>query len=146
MLILSGIAEGYKYDDGPLISLRSPTKRLYGAYTLSTYIVNGEDSLSLFNDSLCLTFSFFYDDVNSKDVCYIVGERKDGHYSELYWSWNLINDNKVLQIYRSVGIIIGTGPFGTDKFPEWEILRLTNNELKMKTTYNGKEYLIELKQ
>jgi hypothetical protein len=135
-----------KYEDGPLISLRSPTKRLYGNYTLKTYTVNGFDSLSLYNDSLSLSFSFFYDDVDYKNLCCIVGRRKDGNYSELYWSWRLINGNEVLQIYRSVGIIVGTGPFGTDKFPEWKILLLTNKKVKMKTTYNEKEYLIELKQ
>jgi len=60
------------------------------------------------------------------------------------WICSLIDKNKFLNAYGSAGLSIGTGPFGIGKEPEWEILRLTNKELYMKTTYNGKEYYVEL--
>jgi len=39
---------------------------------------------------------------------------------------------------------IGTGPIGRDKTPEWSIIKLRNHRLELKTTYNNKDYIIEL--
>lgn len=78
-LIIAGVFEGCKkYEDGPWLSFRSPIKRLYGGYTHEKYTVNGEDSLSLFYDSLRLTFQFFYNDVDYYNLCSLVDFRKDG--------------------------------------------------------------------
>jgi len=145
LLIITGITESCKkYEDGPLISLRSPKDRLYGAYTLTKYTVNGEDSLSLFYDSLGLIFQFFYDDVGYYDVCYIVHNRKDGGWAKLYWHWSFENNEMNLKIDNATGTTVGTGPFGINKKPVWEILKLTNKQIRMKTTYNNKEYFIDL--
>lgn len=52
-----------------------------------------------------------------------------------------------LKITSSGGIYPGknSGIFNNNFLPEWEIVRLTDKEVKMKTTYNSKEYMIELK-
>lgn len=143
-LILTAITEGCKkYDEGPLLSLRSAKKRVYGSYTLTQYTVNGVDSLSLFNDSLCNKLNFYFDTDWDLDVCNIYGKRKDGKISSLGWTWELVNKNKILKVNNTV-CSSGTGPFISQAHPEWEILRLTNSELKMKTTYNSKEYLVDL--
>lgn len=118
-------------------------KKIYGEYTLKTYTVNGVDSLSLFRDSLGTNFDFYRDDVNSFNVLKIDGPTTSAKYGDLTCRWKLVN-NKTLSIYISGGAF-GTGPFGRDKTPEWEILILfNNNKIWMKTNYNGKEYLIEL--
>ena len=145
LLVIAGIIEGCKkYEDGPLVSFRSAENRIFGKHTLIKYTVDGIDSLSLYNDSLGLSFNFNYDEVSKENICSIDGKRKDGKYGSLSWNWKLANNNKILQQIYSIGSI-GTGPFGKLKNNiEWEILRLTNKELKMKTNYNNKEYLIEL--
>ena len=147
LIVLAAITEGCKkYEDGPLFSLRSAKNRLYGNYDLTTYTVNGVDSLSLYKDSLGGYILFFYNDINDVNNCLIDGVRKDGLSTSLVWRWQLINKNKTLTISSSHGpdITNGTGPFGDHKLPEWEILRLTNTEVNLKTNYNNKEYYIEL--
>jgi hypothetical protein len=146
LLVITAISTGCKkYPDGPLISLRTAKHRLYGTYLLTQYTVNGVDSLNHYYDSLSLNFHFFYEDVYGHDQCDIIGNRKDGKWCDLSWDWNLVNHNKTLNITSS-GYANGTGPFGTNKLPQWNILRLTNKETEMKTTYNGKEYSIKLEK
>lgn len=116
--------------------------KIYGDYILITYEVNGIDSLPSYRDSLSTHYSFFYDDVAYKNVCYIIGDVSDGSYSELYWSWKFADGYKNIEIYKSVGDI-GVGPFGKDKFPIWEI-KLGINHIEMKTNFNDKEHYIYL--
>lgn len=148
LLIIASITEGCKkYEDGPWISFRSPKERFYKCpnLTLVKYNINGVDSLSLFNDSLCTQLRFYYDDVSGEDICKIEGLRKDGVYIYIAWNWKLSENNIIWQQLYSVGNI-GIGPFGKDKNNiDWEILKLKSKDKIFKTNYNGKEYLIELK-
>jgi hypothetical protein len=149
LLVISGITEGCKkYEEGPMISFRSVKDRLFGYYILTTYTVNNEDELDQYYDSLSKNFDIFYDDVNYRNVCNMAGSRNDGGTSTLVWTWGLINNNKILKVTSSGGNYSGwsSGPFRNDVDPEWEILRLTNKEVKMKTNYNEKEYLIQLQK
>jgi hypothetical protein len=144
LIVLAGIVEGCKYEDGPLISLRSAKNRLYGIHTLTKYTVDGLDSLSLYKDSLAIKFSLFYNDVYNLNACDIDGIRNDGKDGSVGFRWTLKNSNKEFCITYSGGVK-GTGPIGKNKTSEWQILKLKSNDIKMKTTYNGKEYVIELK-
>ena len=144
LAISASILNGCKYEDGPWVSLRSAKNRLYGTYTLATYTVNGVDSLSLFNDSLDLHIKIYHEDVNDVERFDIYGYRRDGQFCMLNCKWELTDRNTILNIITAIGAI-GTGPIGTLKNPKWNILRLANKDLKMKTNYNNKEYLIELK-
>jgi len=147
LIVIAAITEGCKkYSDGPLISFRSVRKRLFGDYTLTKYTVNVLDSLSLYNDSLDVKIHCFSREDDSNIYFNVYGNRKDGSYSDFAMICLLINKNKILKVLDTQGLSIGTGPFGKGKKPEWEILRLTNKELYMKTTYNGKEYYVELKE
>jgi len=147
LFLLTAIIFGCKkYDEGPSFSFRSAKHRLYGTFKLVQYTVNGVDSLDHYYDSLSLYFCFRNDDDNHHDYCDMFGRRRDGGASYLNWSWELIDKNKILKIKSSGGNPDGcsSGPFRNYVLPEWIILRLTNNELKMKTTFDGKEYLIDL--
>ena len=146
LLVIAGITEGCKkYEDGPWVSFRSAKNRFYGYHTLITYNVNGVDSLSSYYDSLGLKFNFIHDDDYNSNVCIMDGKRKDGLGELLFWYWELSKSKKQLIIKGTSGSSIGTGPFGINKTPEWEILKLKWNDIKMKTNYNNKEYFIELK-
>lgn len=119
--------------------------RIYGYYNLTSYQVNGEDSLSLYKDSLGVNFQFYYSDQSERNACTIDGIRNDGNETSLIWQWKFDNDNKILQVITSYGQK-GTGPIGGSKTPEWEILKLKSNFLQFKTIFNNKEYIIELKE
>jgi hypothetical protein len=136
-----------EYPEGPCISFRSAKNRFYGWHTITKYTVNGEDSLGLYYDSLALSFYFYYEDVYNNDQCIITGDRKDGKGCDFVWTWMLTNNNKILKIISAGGSISkGTGPFKNNVTSEWKILKLKRNDIIMKTDYNNKEYLIELKQ
>lgn len=149
IIVLAAIFEGCKkYPDGPLISLRTAKHRLYGTYTLTQYTVNGVDSLSLYNDSLSLNYTLGFDGLDDVNFCTNFGLRTDGKEADVRYNWDLSNNNKNISLNIPIGnsYSMGTGPFGKNKTTNWEILRLTNKETKMQTTYNGKEYLIDLKK
>jgi len=148
LLILTAVIDGCKkYEDGPLISLRSAYARIQNTFTLTQYTVNGVDSLSLYNDSLYNVFIFEWNEMDDVYDCRLYGPRKDGKLSVVYWYWELSDKNKILDVTFSGGdCSAGTGPFGSLKKPKWQILRLTNKELKMKTDFNGKVYFVDLKR
>lgn len=136
LIIIAAIISGcQKYD----------LKKIYGDYTITSYTVNEADSLSLLFDSLCLNVKFYHEDVNDVNRFDIYGSRKDGQFSMLNCRWELLDHSSVLNFYSAQGSY-GTGPFGNNITPEWDILDLTKNEIKMKTNYNEKEYIIELKR
>ncbi len=145
LIVIAAIASSCKkYEEGPLISFRSAKNRVYGDYKLEKYTVNGADSLELIYDSLVNSFYFHHSESENFDLCDIFGVRRDGKMVVMKFEWELIEKNSYLQI--KVDGAIGTGPFGNRKTSEWKILRLTHIELKMKTDYNGKEYLVDLVQ
>lgn len=133
-----------KYEDGPIISLRSSKNRLLGQHTLIKYTVDGVDSLESYHDSLGIFFDFIYDKGNEANYCNITGSRKDGFSGDLYWAWQFYKTKRILLITEAGSDTKGIGPFGDKKTPEWEILRLKKNDVHMKTNYNGKEYYVEL--
>lgn len=144
VILFASLAEGCKkYEEGPLLSLRSAENRLHGDYTLTTYTVNGVDSLSLYNDSLYNILRFYFDDFMDLNICCINGNRKDGELSFLKWYWGLKDNNtKLLVTYSEC--LSGTVPFKHKVTPEWEIIKLKKGDIRMRTILNGKEYYIEL--
>jgi hypothetical protein len=145
IIVLAAVVGGCKkYEEGPLISFRSAKNRVYGYHTLSEYKVNGIDSIEQYKDSLGVNYNFYYSESSEVDGCTINGVRNDGNEISLVCKWKLINNNKVLYFYTAHGPK-GVGPLGNNKTLQWEILRLTKSDLKMKTNYNGKEYVVDLK-
>jgi hypothetical protein len=145
LAILTSTFEGCRYDDGPLISLRTARHRLYGDHTLVKYTVDGIDSLTQYYDYFGLTFNFVHNDDNGSDICIMNGNRKDGSGTDFYWGWTLTDNNKRIDAFALTGATqISLGPFGQSISPAWTILKLTYKEVELKTSYNNKEYLILL--
>jgi hypothetical protein len=147
LIVIATIASGCKkYEEGPCISFRSAEKRLYGTYRLITYTTNGEDSLNLYCDSLGNFLEFYFDKGDIEIKLGIAGNRNDGEYTLLACGCSLTNHNTILS-FEHCGGDLGTGPFTpTSTRIQWEILRLTSKELKMKTFYHNKEYIVVLKK
>ncbi len=133
-----------KYEEGALVSTLCIKKRIYGFHTLTGYYVNEVDSLSQYYDSLGLSFDFIYDEDAYIDACIMDGPRRDGFSGDLYWWWEL-NDNKASIIIKaSGGTAYGVGPFGIHKTPTWQIIKMEKKQIKLKTSFNNKEYIIVL--
>ena len=149
MLVIVAIASSCKkYEEGPCFTLRTPEKRLIGHYTITSYTINGEDSLSLFNDSLSTDAQFVRYPDHLEISLDINGLRKDGKYSYMGCSCNFDDNNSILLFWDcGSGESIGTGPFRDGiKDISYEILKLTNKELKLKTLYNNKEYVVGMEK
>jgi len=118
--------------------------RILGRHILTEYTANGIDSLQSFKDSLGTEFYFYYDDLNDKYVTQIIGNSDISYIKTVIWYWSLNNNYKNLTVYDTYSNSIGVGPFGKNKIPNWEILKLKTKDIKLKTNYNSKEYIIEL--
>ncbi len=121
-------------------------KKIYGEYTIKNYTVDGVDSLSLYMDSLGCAFHFGYDDYDRKEMLSLSGQRTDGKTTTLYYEWILINNDNAISLNPLNHGVYGTGPFGAGRTSEWTIIDLGKNNLIMQTTYNGKQYNIELRK
>ncbi len=145
MLVIVAVASSCKkYEEGPCISLRSPEKRLTGHYTITSYTINGEDSLSLFNDSLSTNAQFVRYPDHLEINFHFDGLRKDGKYSYMGCTCNFDDNNSILHFWGcGSSESIGTGPFRDNiRDISYKILKLTNKEVKLKTLYNNKEYVV----
>ncbi|NTW33499.1 MAG: hypothetical protein HGB12_12905 [Bacteroidetes bacterium] len=142
LLILTGIIEGCKYDDGPVFSLISARHRVYGRYILEKFTINGIDSLQQMQNRYGLNFYFYYEDTNEVDDMEIFDS---GGNFKFITRYSLTNHNKIIRM--NYGSVLLTGSW----VPNYQatgmtILKLTHDEIHMKTTFNDKEYLFELKE
>lgn len=133
-----------KYEEGPLISFISAKNRVYGTYTLVSYTVNDQDSLSSYKNSLGVNFEFYHNEFLDDDRLKIFGDHYNGGIDNMICRWTLVNKNKILNIIGPYGAV-GPGPFGYYGTIQWEIIELRNKDIKLKTQFNGKEYFIHLK-
>ncbi len=121
-------------------------KKIYGTYTVTNYTVDGIDSLSLFKDSLSTNFDFYFNETDEMTILKIEGYTTLLKKILVKHGWGLLADNKTLNFHGLYNSIIGTGPFGGKKESTWTIIDLSKNNLIMQTTYNGKQYNIELRK
>jgi len=117
--------------------------RMHRDWAIKSYQVNGADSLSLFTDSIGNIFHFWYDDKDYQDVLEIKSEKFNHGETNFGWYYYLGDDAKSIYVTHASGNN-STGPFRTGYKPVWEIIKLKKNEFSLKTTYNNKEYIIEL--
>jgi len=136
-----------KYEDGPLISLRSKEKRLTGTWKIENLTIDGIDSTALYKDSCDCNLFFFIDYNKHKGVqfLYPINNQWAGYWSfennKGYLFIHMYSDTFWLPPFHSKAI----GPIGPSTESHWEILKLTNNRFWFTTKYNGKEYNFKFK-
>lgn len=137
-----------KYDDGPALSFRSKMNRIIGYKKITSYTIDGSDSLasvdSLFSG--CSGQYYYFIEPKSSSIgdtgsiavsCPIRTDAASGQ-------WLLENPKNEKLFLRISYPILPTG--GTPSFPfntSWTITRLKEKELWLKTEENGK--MFELK-
>ena len=134
-----------KYKEGPLISFRSVSTRLIGVWQVTEYISNGVDSLQYYNDSCGanLYISNFEDYNNRFNMFFDQYSKKDFH------SIIILSDNRKELYVSSFIDDFGkyfNGPFSPNTESNWNILKLTNKELKVTVDINNKNYRMSLKK
>ena len=115
--------------------------RIHAYWHIKSYTVDGIDSLNLLTNSIGNTFHFYYQKYYASEVFEI--SNLDLSSSNFGCYYFLGDDAKTIHITDASGNKY-TGPFRSGNAPVWEIIKLTNSEFSMKTTYNNKEYFIEL--
>ncbi len=134
-----------KHPDGPTISLRTKKSRVMGHWDINKYLVNGADSTqSLLSRVSCATPIYFYQMDKGDKECSISCPPTTYRYS----NWFFEDDKKILAFSNSDTSSVSYPPLhlsGRAK-EHWEIQRLTNKEMWLKTTTDNIEYYIELKK
>ena len=125
------------FDDGPKISFRSISSRLFKNWTVEQYLVDDIDSTKHYYDSCGCDILF--DNQSDDDPqfhlinnCINDSKKSAGHFGITH---------KVFQIrYASYYSVI---PFEMDS--QWDIKRLTKDEFWLTSTQDGKKYFLKLK-
>ncbi len=146
LLVVFFIAGCKKYPEGPSVSIRSKISRITGDYKVQLFSVNGVDSTSQLT---CNTYSFDKTTVKKEIICCTgVG------------TWNMIGDDKIMDIsihfpnpqlvktpFPVTFICCPVDNWATiSSILRWEIQKLTNKEMWLKTTFAGKEYYIKFEK
>jgi hypothetical protein len=133
-----------KYEEGPLISLESKFQRISGVYKMSSFCINGVESIDRYQNECNCKWRFIFDEDNDHELnlrltnCVI--DSISGHYQFCDKGYLLIRlDPSTPNYYcvyydpiRSVSTIL------------WDIRRLTTDELWLETTCNENNYYLKL--
>jgi hypothetical protein len=130
-----------KYPDGPLLSFHTKQHRIEGVWDVTYFSINGHDSTEyLKSKNFYGMYDFFHND-DGLQLNYI----SDAAFSRTGY-WDLNGNSKNLQINFKPGNIHPEhlGPYRANS--EWEIRRLTEKEMWLKTFYSdGSEYFVKFK-
>ncbi|OFY70571.1 MAG: hypothetical protein A2265_11280 [Bacteroidetes bacterium RIFOXYA12_FULL_33_9] len=124
-----------KYEDGPLISLRSKDKRLYNNWNVTSLKVDGVESIDEFNEKCLNTPIYFWFDKKEYKAYY--GFEVSNHSGRLYAGGTAIT--LVMGDFDD-SLFVGFGPFNRNIAVNWWIKRLTNDELWMECHFDYKHY------
>lgn len=124
-----------KYEENPLINLRSKVHRLEGEYIIAKYLVNDIDSTS---SAISLTpIITFRNNLGRDPKRVIMG-------GFCYGIWDLENHKTELSIDLNNDVYFKTGPFVNRNKNNWTITKLTDREIHLRSTINGNNYLVHL--
>jgi len=131
-----------KYEDGPLISLRSKHNRLDGTWKFKEVLVDEIDSTSAYQQQFT-----YISIVSGEDLwnAYMVDAQIEFHSDSNYTQakgW--FNKNKTLLHISFLSIFTWSFGFIGGYNEDWEVLKLSNNNLWFKTNYNNRTYLFKL--
>jgi hypothetical protein len=130
-----------KYKDGPLISFRNADRRLQGEFQAEKFEIDGQDAMQLWQDSICnnkIVIRWHELGGNQITICFNnIGCA--GRY--------IISDDKrnlEIEILNEETQYPGYGPFHFGKHSIWKILKLSNKEFWIETTFEGHYYYLQL--
>jgi hypothetical protein len=132
-----------RYEDGPLISVRTVDRRLQGDYHAETFLFDGENAIQIWKDSICNDYVKIrlQDPGGAKFHLFSTTKKNDlsGGYE---FSQNKENLQLLVQWVDSC--YTGFGPFKMGCSSSWNIHKLSNKKLWMQTTFKGHDYYLKL--
>ncbi len=132
-----------KYPNGPTFSLRSPIQRIVGAWSLKSYLINGNDSTVVFNNYTLIPGIDLNDPGLSDTSSYLIRGGVDSAYYVTNIGWYEFKNKKtelVLIATKVVNDLNMAGPLISSSVVTYKILRLTKKELWLQTEYNERNY------
>lgn len=134
-VILVVIISCKKYEENPLINLKTKTTRIEGTYFIAKYEVNGIDSTSVLNT--IIPSIAIRDKVGRDPIKAIMG-------GFCYGSWAFEDHKKELLINIDERAQYFVGPFVNRSENRWRITKLTDRELHLNATINNISYIVHL--
>ncbi|MEP7265627.1 MAG: hypothetical protein ABI772_14070 [Bacteroidota bacterium] len=137
-----------KYEEGPLISFRSKDKRLNGIWRLEHLYINNIDSITAVSSQYCNGDLYIY---------YQSKQHNEGHWETVvdyqnckkcYGYWGLSHNKKNIYIEHMISdscTFRSVGPYLATDHDEWEIRKLTMDQLWLSTVYKGQNCWIHFK-
>ena len=138
IITIATITSSCRYKEGPAISFRSVKSRLFGNWKVMEFNSNGIDSLKYYNDS-CGCKMNIPTLSDEQDILFY-----DCHNTLHYRGSFSFSHNKKIMKVTYYGQFHYIGPIAIDS--DWEILRLTKDNLKISTTVNNANYIISFEK
>ena len=133
-----------KYPDGPAISLLSKESRITGEWDVEYFSIDGYDSTSYLKSQTFYGKYFLSSEMEASHKLFIFKSISDDPNDNGHGLWMFLNHKESLYINFENYHGASTGAYRA-KSVVWEIRRLKNKELWLKTLYNGKENFIKFK-
>jgi hypothetical protein len=151
-LIILGIAQSCRYEEGPAISFTSVRGRLLGDWRVTEFTCEGMDSLQFYKDSCgCdLKFVDHKDSYDERDKLWFINCHNNINYDAFWARFALIENKNIIAIsfvehpLSDWGVYKNFGPILIDS--HWEILRLTKDELKISSDVDGRNYILSFEK
>lgn len=141
-----------KYPDGPFFNFESKQKRILGYWYVDYFSIDGYDSTSYLQAQPYYGHFRIYAEKDYKDKIDLFFESKDPTIAptpnyNLGGRCGFANNKKSLHWHLDTYLGWGQGSCGPFRALDvtWRIMRLTDLDLWLKTTYNDKEYYMKLK-
>ena len=139
-----------KYEDGPLISFRSPLNRLLGKWGVEAVSNNGNDITSLYIDSCGCKFSFHSEKHDPKYFALFNCTNGYNYAGSFHFVSNEYIEIFIVSKYNEMGSSNDTvpicGPLKVRVSSRWDVKKLSNKNMWIENNYNGDLYLIKMKK
>lgn len=139
-----------KYPDGPKFTLRTPLQRIVGNWYMEKYLVDGVESISEFTGYASKQIGF-QQKTSTKPTGYTIKIGNTGDTVNYFYAtgtWGFLNNETTLHMEKKrVSNVIGiSGPLTQKQTINYDILRLTHNELWIRTDYDSATYEMHFKK
>ena len=152
LILITTIAQGCRYEEGPVISLTSVRGRLLGAWKVTEFTCEGVDSLQYYNDSCGCEVGFVdhRDSYDGRDAIVFGNCHNNNNYNTFFARFGLIENKNIIFItfdehpLSNWGVYKHFGPILIDSY--WEILRLTKDELEISSNVDDRNYMLSFEK
>lgn len=134
-VFMAGSFSCKKYEENPLINLKTKTNRIEGEYFIAKYEVNGIDSTYILNSIIpSITIRNKEGRDNTKRIM--------GGF--VYGTWDFEDHKKQFLINIDERDEYFVGPFVNRAENQWRITKLTDRELHLNASINNISYIVHL--